>query len=220
TEIKAELNNLGGYTLSMADNNTMFRKMMEEGKDKIQDFLKVEKAFQTAKADSPEKEKLKAEMEEKQETYLNYLLNYDGYFNSYAGTYSLWLFSQRRIHWQRLDTLLNQFSDSIKNSPYFVYMNRRVDAAKRTEAGPKAADFEVRDLDGKLYSLKDFGGHYLLMTFSASWCAPCKLEYPFLRKAYDQYTSNGLKVVIMNVDDSREKWAGDVKKYNFPFPVL
>jgi len=219
-EIRADVNNLEGYTLTGAGNNTMFRKMLHEGQDKLQDFIKVEKAFHVAKDNSPEKENLRAEMEDKKALYLKCLLNYDGYFNTYAGTYSLWLFSQRRVPWQRLDTLLNRFNDSVKNSPYFVYMERRVNAAKRTEAGRKAADFMVKDLDGKLYSLEDFSGHYFLMTFSASWCAPCKLEYPFLRKAYEHYALKGLKMVIMNVDDSREKWAGDVKKYEFPFPVL
>ncbi|MCO6497783.1 MAG: TlpA family protein disulfide reductase [Chitinophagaceae bacterium] len=60
----------------------------------------------------------------------------------------------------------------------------------------------------------------LLMTFSASWCIRCKYEYPFLLEAYKKYASKGLKVIIMNVDDSKDKWAGDVEKYKFPFPVL
>lgn len=216
----ADVNELDKYTLTGSVNNDLMVSVRDGSRDLIQDFLKAEKDYNAAKEDSNEKEQLGVEMEKKKDAYLDYLLNYKDFYTSYAGTYLLQLFSQKRIPWQRLDSIISRFDVSVKNSTYFQYMERQVDAIRRIQPGQMAADFVVKDLDGKEYSLKDFRGHYLLMTFSASWCIPCKYEYPFLEKAYAKYTDKGLKMFIMNVDDSREKWAGDVKKYNFPFPML
>ena len=219
-KFNAEVNNLDKYILTGSANNDLMIRIRDGSRELIQDFLKVEKEFKAAEEDSKEQEQIGLVMEKKQEAYLNYLLNYKGFYNNYAGTYLLWLFSPKRIPWQSLDTLIPHFDESVRNSTYFEHMQKTVDAAKRILPGGMAADFVVKDLDGKEYSLKNFRGHYLLMTFSASWCVPCKYEYPFLEKAYAKYADKGLKMIIMNVDETREKWAGDVKKYNFPFPML
>ena len=219
-DINAKVDDLKNYSISGSFNTVLLKNIVDKNKDFIQDFLKVEKAYKSAKDGSNDKEQLEKEMEKKKQAYLSYLLNYKGYFDNYAGTYSLWLFSQRRIPWQQLDTILPHFNNTVRNSPYFKYMQKIVDAAKRLQPGSMATDFLVKDLDGNAFSLKNFRGHYFLMTFSASWCVPCKLEYPFLRKAFEEYASKGLKMVVMNVDDSREKWAGEVKNDNFPFPIL
>ena len=216
--VNADVNDLSNYSVTGSPNTDVIANFRKGSGDVIQDLLKIEKAHKAA--GSEEKEQLGLEMETKKEEYLGLLLNYEDFYNTYAGTYLLWIFSQKRIPWQRLDTILPHFDESVRNSAYFVYLQRQVDAAKRILPGQMAADFLVKDLDGNEYSLKDFRGNYLLMTFSASWCGPCKYEYPFLEKAYEKYTDKGLKMFIMNVDDSREKWAGDVKKYNFPFPML
>lgn len=186
----------------------------------IQDYLKVERDYEAAKGGSKEEEQIGLEREIQREAYPDYLLNYKDFYNNYAGTYLLWLYSFDRISWQRLDSLIPNFDKSLRNSPYFMHMQKTVGAAKRILPGEMAADFVVKHLDEKEYSLKSFRGHYLLMTFSASWCIPCKYEYPFLEKAYAKYADKGLKMIIMNVDETREKWAWDVKNYNFPFPVL
>lgn len=219
--ITANVNDLSNYSVTGSPNTDLINNFRKGHRLKvIQDFLKLEKDFKAAKEDSKEKMQVGLNMEEKKEEYLDSLLNYKYFYHSYAGTYLLQLFSQGRIPWQRLDTLIPRFNESVRNSAYFVYLQRQVDAGKRIQPGQMAADFLVKDLDGKEYSLKNFRGHYLLMTFSASWCVPCKYEYPFLEKAYAKYANKGLKMVIMNVDETREKWAGDVEKYKFPFPML
>lgn len=219
-QFNADVDNLEKYTLTGSSSQDMMISIRNGAGNMVRDFLDVEKVYKAAKDSTEEKAQLKEKMDEKMNTYLDYFLGYKGIYNSYAGVYMLQLFPAKRISWQRLDTILARFDESVKNSTYFKYMERIVTASKRIQPGEKAADFLVKDLDGNEYTLKSFRGHYLLMTFSASWCVPCKYEYPFLVKAYEKFTDKGLKMIIMNVDDSREKWAGDVEKYQFPFPVL
>ena len=219
-DFNADVNNLDKYTLTGSASNEMLINLRSASADLIQDFLKVEKEYSATAANSDKKKQLGIDLQKSLEAYLDKILNYKDFYNTHTGAYALWLFTKKRIPWQRLNEIISHFDKSVHSSPYYQYLERQVDAARRIEPGQKAADFLVKDLNGKEYSLKDFRGHYLLMTFSASWCVPCKYEYPFLEKAYEKYSDKGLKMIIMNVDDSREKWAGDVKKYKFPFPML
>lgn len=207
------------FTTTGSASDNLQREIRKNSEALFQDFLKVEKEYKEL-TDSTAKAKLNDELESKKWKYFDYLLNYKGFYESDAGVYLLWLFSDKRIPWQKMDSILPLFNETLHHSVYYQHMERKLDAAKRIEPGRKASDFVVKDLNGRSYTLKDFKGNYLLATFSASWCGPCKYEYPYLVKAYEKFSPKGLQVVILNVDDAREKWEGDVKKYNFPFPIL
>jgi len=43
--------------------------------------------------------------------------------------------------------------------------------------------FTTFDLDGKKVSLKDFRGNLVVLNFWASWCVPCRKEFPLLAQA-------------------------------------
>ena len=49
-------------------------------------------------------------------------------------------------------------------------------------------------LDGKTLSLASLRGHWVLINFWASWCAPCIDELPNLVRAQDQYGGLGLSL--------------------------
>jgi thiol-disulfide isomerase/thioredoxin len=47
---------------------------------------------------------------------------------------------------------------------------------------------------------EDFKSHLVLVNFWATWCAPCRLEEPFLVQAYEKYHERGLQVVGVTLD--------------------
>jgi peroxiredoxin len=82
----------------------------------------------------------------------------------------------------------------------------------------KAADFKLKDLNGKDVSLSDFKGKKVFLNFWASWCPPCKAEMPEMEKLYQETKDSDL--VILSVDLSEDKatvqrFITD-NKYNFP----
>ena len=65
-------------------------------------------------------------------------------------------------------------------------------------AAPK--DPELIDLQGYQKILQQYKGKPLLVTFWATWCEPCRDEYPMLNELAKQYAPRGLKVVGVNMD--------------------
>jgi cytochrome c biogenesis protein CcmG/thiol:disulfide interchange protein DsbE len=74
------------------------------------------------------------------------------------------------------------------------------------KAGDRAADLgRVVDRAGKKLSLKRWSDKVVVMTFGASWCAPCKRELPAYEKLAAAYAGKGAKVVFLAVNIDSEK---------------
>ena len=57
------------------------------------------------------------------------------------------------------------------------------------------------DAQGYQKLLEQYHGKPLLVTFWATWCEPCRDEYPMLNELAKQYAPKGLNVVGVNLDD-------------------
>ena len=66
--------------------------------------------------------------------------------------------------------------------------------------GKPAPAFTLVDLDGKSVSLSDFRGHPLVVNFWGTYCAPCKLEMPWLEEFSHKNANDGFKVVGVTYD--------------------
>lgn len=61
-------------------------------------------------------------------------------------------------------------------------------------------DPELIDAQGYQKIVQQYKGNPLLVNFWATWCEPCRDEYPMLNELAKQYASQGLKVVGVNMD--------------------
>src|SRR5215475_11658725 len=62
------------------------------------------------------------------------------------------------------------------------------------------ADPELVDAQGFLKVLEQYKGKPLLVNFWATWCEPCREEYPLLNELAKEYAPQGLKVVGVSLD--------------------
>ena len=107
---------------------------------------------------------------------------------------------------------------------YFgVHMSRRSGqgAAPLITKFSPAPDFTLQSLDGKSMSLSDLRGKAVLLNFWATWCGPCKIETPWLVELQNQYGSQGLQVVGVEMgDDGKDDIEKFTKDMGVNYPVL
>ena len=63
--------------------------------------------------------------------------------------------------------------------------------------------YKIKTLAGKRITLKDYRGSPLLLNFWATWCAPCRKEFPIIKEIENKFGKDGLVVLAINVDDTR-----------------
>jgi peroxiredoxin len=89
--------------------------------------------------------------------------------------------------------------------------------------GKRAPEFSLRTVDGKKVSLADYKGKAVLINFWATWCAPCKIEMPWLVSLRTQYAPQGFEILGVNEDDAgtpRAKLAKFGQEQGLNYPLL
>ena len=87
--------------------------------------------------------------------------------------------------------------------------------------GKQAPGFTLKTPEGKTVSLADYKGQAVLVNFWATWCAPCKIEMPWLIDLQKQYASRGFTILGISEDDPPFAGvAGFVAKNGMNYPVL
>ena len=89
--------------------------------------------------------------------------------------------------------------------------------------GKRAPEFNLRTVDGKKVSLSDYKGKAVLINFWATWCAPCKIEMPWLVALRSQYAPQGFEILGVNEDDAgtpRAKLAKFGQEQGLNYPLL
>lgn len=84
----------------------------------------------------------------------------------------------------------------------------KIDAAKRTELGADAIPFTINDSLGRAISVSDFKGKYLLISFWASWCGPCRAGNPDLLRIYNKYKDYNFEILGVSLDGAAKKMGG------------
>jgi peroxiredoxin len=92
---------------------------------------------------------------------------------------------------------------------------------EKPEVGYLAPDFTLRNLQGNLEGLFNHKDKVIILSFWATWCAPCLEEMSAFEKLYRRYRSQGLTVLAVSLDKGDfSKVQGFVDSNNLTFPVL
>ncbi|MFD1426738.1 thiol-disulfide isomerase/thioredoxin [Kroppenstedtia sanguinis] len=92
---------------------------------------------------------------------------------------------------------------------------------EQPEEGFQAPDFTLNTLDGDKVTLSKNEGKPSLINLWASWCPPCKMEMPYLQKAYEKYGDQvNFRMVNLTSLDNKDKMIDYLKEEKFTFPVL
>ena len=88
--------------------------------------------------------------------------------------------------------------------------------------GQPAPDLVLHALDGRDYRLSDLHGKVVILTFWATWCAPCREELPRLSRFAAEHAGQGLRVLGFSLDgpDTLAQVRSVASTLSFPVGLL
>src|SRR6266705_1143453 len=93
-------------------------------------------------------------------------------------------------------------------------------AAPAVAREPFAPAFALPDLGGDTVTLSRFAGKVTLVNFWASWCDPCREEFPHMAELYRDFDRRDFEIAAISDDVDRGKMRAFVQQFRPPFPIL
>jgi thiol-disulfide isomerase/thioredoxin len=94
------------------------------------------------------------------------------------------------------------------------------DGAAPATREPFAPAFALPDLAGDTVTLARFRGKVTLVNFWASWCDPCREEFPHMAELYREFDRNDFEIAAVSDDVDSGRMLAFVRRYRPPFPIL
>ncbi|WP_028583611.1 TlpA family protein disulfide reductase [Desulfogranum mediterraneum] len=91
------------------------------------------------------------------------------------------------------------------------------------QLGDRLQSFNQQDMDGKTINMDEIiGKKPVMLVFWASWCPSCKTEVPKVNRLKEQYQSQGMEFIGINIgfNDSLKRARKFIKKTKMDYPVV
>lgn len=115
------------------------------------------------------------------------------------------------------DSLLTDFKTHYSTSPYLPVLQRSYAKWLSVAPGATAPDFTGETSDGKQLSLSSLKGKVVYIDIWATWCGPCRAEFPWARELKKRFEGNKEVVFLYaSVDGDSNAWRKFLKTTNSP----
>jgi len=145
---------------------------------------------------------------------------------------------ERVFGWSKLDHPLRQVKlRGLKRVDWFYRLSRflhlallisiafsgvPLDAASSPDPllHKQAPIFVRNDLNHQRIDLAAYRGHVVLLTFWATWCAPCQIEMPHFVEWQSRYGADGLQIIGVSMDDDSPPVLALTRKRKVNYPIV
>ena len=152
---------------------------------------------------------LKCEQEKLRSMTMEFLASNDNIISAYT-IYSNILMRNAGLNETR--SIYASLGEGAKPTQYGRIIKERIARLRKTEGGAEAPDFTLPDVNGNPVTMSSVKGKVKIIDFWASWCGPCRLNNPALRKLYEEYGGKGLEIIGVSLDTDREAWEAAIAK--------
>ena len=118
-----------------------------------------------------------------------------------------------------LDEKFNNFPTAIKATKTGELLYNKIESNKNTAIGKPIIPFSQVGIDGQLVNVENLKGKVILIDFWGSWCVPCRISHPALKKLYEKYKNKGFEIIGVsnevnskNIADQDKAWRKAVKE--------
>lgn len=97
--------------------------------------------------------------------------------------------------------------------------NASIDKADSDTSNLPAVDFAFEDGSGNVWNTSSLRGKVVFINFWASWCPPCRAEFPSIEALYSNYEDNpDIFFLMINEDNDVSAAHGYLKKEKYTVP--
>ncbi len=110
-------------------------------------------------------------------------------------------------------SLINERCDDVLNAE--VKKEDKKTAPIKVAQKSAPTGFTAKTLEGKTVSLDDFKGKVVYIDFWASWCGPCRQQFPFAKELQEKFTAKEKKNIVflyISIDENEESWRNAIEK--------
>lgn len=126
---------------------------------------------------------------------------------------------RRLLPIEQVKAMRRQFAPALNDHPCTRELDEFLQASEFA-IGSDMPDISCPDINGKMISLKDFKGKYVLVDYWASWCGPCIKEMPNVVKLYKECKGKEFEILGISLDTKKEAWQAMVKKQGMKWPQV
>ena len=88
----------------------------------------------------------------------------------------------------------------------------------KRQALSKPFELKFTDVRGREVDFSKMKGKVVLVEFWASWCIPCVMSVPELKRVYNKYHDQGFEIVGINLDTQRQQFEGFLRAQRISWP--
>jgi cytochrome c biogenesis protein CcmG/thiol:disulfide interchange protein DsbE len=92
-------------------------------------------------------------------------------------------------------------------------------AVVAVDLGKPAPGLVVPEVEGQTFDLSTLRGKVVIVNFWATWCVPCREEMPILEAFYRAHHGQGLEVIGLSMDRSRDREAVRKLMQSVSYPI-
>lgn len=195
--------------------NDLFSKFLDQSRIFSKRYTSMGNDFEKARAsgDVATQEAIQAELMEFREEAKNFETTFAKENpNALISLLLIERFQQtKEVPENEIEEMFEALSPELKNMAAAKRIQKVLEKNKSTAIGSKAPDFSAPTPSGENLTLKDALGTYTIVDFWAGWCRPCRVENPNLVKIYDKYKDNGLQILGVSLDKTRDEWLNAIE---------
>ncbi|MBK8226368.1 MAG: TlpA family protein disulfide reductase [Flavobacteriales bacterium] len=83
--------------------------------------------------------------------------------------------------------------------------------------GSEAPEIRQNTPDGGTFALSQLRGKVVLIDFWASWCRPCRIENPNVKRVYERFHKKGFEILGVSLDRDQAAWVEAIKADGLPW---